>query len=145
MLTGFDLVKEQIKLAYGEKLSINNEKTKIIGHAIECRINAEDPEKDFIPSPGKITKLFLPGGPGIRLDTHVYSGYTVHPFYDSLIAKIISLGKNRDDAITKMQRALSEVEIEGIKNTSYLHYKIMENEKFRNGCINTSFLSENVF
>ncbi|GMO67747.1 MAG: acetyl-CoA carboxylase biotin carboxylase subunit [Endomicrobiia bacterium] len=145
MLTGIDLVKEQIKLAAGEKLSIDSEKIKISGHAIECRINAEDPDRDFIPSPGKIGKLFLPGGHGIRLDTHVYSGYTIPPFYDSLIAKVISLGKNREEAIIKMQRALGEVEIEGIKNTSSLHSKIMANEKFRSGSVSTSFLSKHIF
>ncbi|OEG70687.1 acetyl-CoA carboxylase biotin carboxylase subunit [Candidatus Endomicrobiellum trichonymphae] len=140
MVTGIDLVKEQIKLAAGEKLSIVSEKNNILGHAIECRINAEDPNKDFIPSPGTIGKLFLPGGPGIRLDTHVYSGYTIPPFYDSLIAKIIALGKDRDEAIARMSRALREVEIEGIKNTSSLHSKIMANEKFRKGSVSTNFL-----
>ncbi|MDR2665969.1 MAG: acetyl-CoA carboxylase biotin carboxylase subunit [Endomicrobium sp.] len=145
MLTGIDLVKEQIKLAAGEKLSIDSEKIKIMGHAIECRINAEDPDRDFIPSPGKIGKLFLPGGPGIRLDTHVYSGYTIPPFYDSLIAKVIAFGKNREETIVKMQRALGEVEIEGIKNTSSLHSKIMANEKFRSGSISTAFLSKHIF
>ncbi|MDR1784466.1 MAG: acetyl-CoA carboxylase biotin carboxylase subunit [Endomicrobium sp.] len=145
MLTGIDLVKEQIKLAAGEKLSIDSEKIKIFGHAIECRINAEDPDRDFIPSPGKIGKLFLPGGPGIRLDTHVYSGYTIPPFYDSLIVKVIALGKNREEAIVKMQRALGEVEIEGIKNTSSLHSKIMANEKFRSGSVNTAFLPKHIF
>ena len=145
MLTGIDLVKEQIKLAAGEKLSIDSEKVKIVGHAIECRINAEDPDRDFIPSPGKIGKLFLPGVPGIRLDTHVYSGYTIPSFYDSLIAKVIAFGKNREEAIVKMQRALGEVEIEGIKNTSSLHSKIMANEKFRSGSISTAFLSKHIF
>lgn len=145
MLTDIDLVKEQIKLAAGEKLSIDSEKIKIQGHAIECRINAEDPDRDFIPSPGKIGKLFLPGGPGIRLDTHVYSGYTIPPFYDSLIAKIIAFGKDRKEAIIKMQRALGEVEIEGIKNTSSLHSKIMANEKFQSGGVSTNFLSKHIF
>ncbi|GHT55422.1 acetyl-CoA carboxylase biotin carboxylase subunit [Endomicrobiia bacterium] len=145
MVTGLDLVKEQIKLAAGEKLSIVSEKVKILGHAIECRINAEDPDKDFIPSPGTIGKLYLPGGPGIRLDTHVYSGYTIPPYYDSLIAKIIAFGSNRGESIAKMQRALREVEIEGIKNTSSLHSKIMSNEKFRRGSVNTNFLSKYIF
>ncbi|MDR1511420.1 MAG: acetyl-CoA carboxylase biotin carboxylase subunit [Endomicrobium sp.] len=145
MLTGIDIVKEQIKLAAGEKLSVDSEKIKIAGHAIECRINAEDPDRDFIPSPGKIGKLFLPGGPGIRLDTHVYSGYTILPFYDSLIVKIIALGKNRKETIVKMQKALEEVEIEDIKNTSSLHIKIMANEEFRSGRITTAFLSKHIF
>ncbi|MDR1926460.1 MAG: ATP-grasp domain-containing protein, partial [Endomicrobium sp.] len=145
MVTGLDLVKEQIKLAAGEKLSINSEKIKILGHSIECRINAEDPDKDFTPSPGTIGKLYLPGGPGIRLDTHVYSGYTIPPFYDSLIAKIIAFGANRDEAIIRMRRALKEVEIEGIKNTSALHSKIMANETFHKGGVSTDFLSKYIF
>jgi acetyl-CoA carboxylase biotin carboxylase subunit len=145
MVTGIDLVKEQIKLAAGEKLSIVSEKTNILGHAIECRINAEDPDKDFIPSPGTIGKLFLPGGPGIRVDTHIYSGYIIPPFYDSLLAKIIALGKDRDEAISRMSRALREVEIDGIKNTSSLHSKIMSNEKFRKGNVNTNFLPKYIF
>jgi acetyl-CoA carboxylase biotin carboxylase subunit len=145
MVTGIDLVKEQIKLAAGEKLSITSEKVKILGHAIECRINAEDPDTDFIPSPGKIEGLYLPGGPGIRIDSHVYSGYTIPPFYDSLIAKVIAFGADRDEAIIRMQRALREVEIEGIKNTSSLHSKIMANETFRKGSVSTDFLPKHIF
>jgi acetyl-CoA carboxylase biotin carboxylase subunit len=145
MVTGIDLVKEQIKLAAGEKLSIASEKVKMLGHSIECRINAEDPDKDFISSPGKIGKLFLPGGPGIRIDTHVYSGYTIPPYYDSLIAKIISFGADRDESIIRMQRALIEVEIENVKNTSSLHAKIMDNDRFRKGCVSTDFLSKHIF
>jgi acetyl-CoA carboxylase biotin carboxylase subunit len=145
MITGIDLVKEQIKLAAGEKLSVASEKIKILGHAIECRINAEDPDKDFIPSPGTIGKLYLPGGMGLRIDTHVYSGYTIPPFYDSLIAKIIAFGSDRDEAVTRMSRALKEVEIEGIKNTSTLHAKIMANEKFRKGSVTTDFLPKYIF
>jgi len=145
MITGIDLVKEQIKLAAGEKLSFDSEKINILGHAIECRVNAEDPDKDFIPSPGKIGMLYLPGGPGIRVDSHVYSGYTIPPFYDSLIAKIIAFGADRDEAIARMSRALKEVEIEGIKNTSTLHSKIMANEQFRKGSFATDFLPKYVF
>jgi acetyl-CoA carboxylase biotin carboxylase subunit len=145
MITGIDLVKEQIKLAAGEKLSIISEKVKILGHAIECRINAEDPDTDFIPSPGKIGKLFLPGGPGIRIDSHVYSGYTIPPFYDSLIAKVIAFGSDRDESVIRMQRALREVEIEGIKNTVSLHSKIMANETFRKGGVSTDFLPKCIF
>jgi acetyl-CoA carboxylase biotin carboxylase subunit len=142
IVTGIDLVKEQIKLAAGEKLLITSEKIKILYHAIECRINAEDPDNNFAPSPGLIGKLFLPGGPGIRLDTHIYSGYTIPPFYDSLIAKIIAFGKDRNEAIMRMQRALKEVEIEGIKNTSSLHSRIMSNEKFRKEGVSTDFLAK---
>ncbi|MDR2616774.1 MAG: acetyl-CoA carboxylase biotin carboxylase subunit [Endomicrobium sp.] len=145
MITGIDLVKEQIKLAAGEKLSVYSEKVKILGHSIECRINAEDPDHDFIPSPGIINTLFLPGGPGIRVDSHVYSGYTIPPFYDSLIAKIISFGFDRQEAIVRMQRALREIKIDGIKNTSSLHSKIMENEAFRKGNVTTDFLPKNIF
>ncbi|MDR3113654.1 MAG: hypothetical protein LBU09_04685, partial [Endomicrobium sp.] len=99
-----------------------------------------DPDKDFIPSPGTIGRLYLPGGMGVRTDTHVYSGYTIPPFYDSLIAKIIVLGEDREEAIARMARALKEVEIENIKNTSSLHSKIMTNEKFRKGSVSTDFL-----
>jgi len=145
MITGIDLVKEQIKLAAGEKLEYKSDKIKILGHAIECRINAEDPDKDFIPSPGTIGKLFLPGGIGVRVDSHVYSGYTIPPFYDSLIAKIIVSGEDRSEAIARMARALKEVEIENIKNTSTLHSKIMSNEKFRKGGVATDFLPKYIF
>ncbi|MDR0977937.1 MAG: acetyl-CoA carboxylase biotin carboxylase subunit [Endomicrobium sp.] len=144
-VTGIDLVKEQIKLAAGEKLSIASEKVKVLGHAVECRINAEDPDNDFIPSPGKIGKLYLPGGPGIRIDTHVYSGYTIPPYYDSLIAKIISFGKDRNEAIARMRRALREVKIENVKNTSSLHAKIMNNEWFQKGNVTTDFLAKYIF
>ncbi|MDD5020602.1 MAG: acetyl-CoA carboxylase biotin carboxylase subunit [Endomicrobiaceae bacterium] len=144
-ITGIDLVKEQIKLAAGERLSFDSSDIKINGHAIECRINAEDPDKDFMPSPGKITHLYLPGGPGVRVDTHVYSGYTIPPFYDSLIAKIITHGATRQEAITRMSRALKETQIEGVRNTSGLHAKIMDNEHFHNGIIATDFLTKYVF
>ncbi|MFA7675480.1 MAG: acetyl-CoA carboxylase biotin carboxylase subunit [Endomicrobiia bacterium] len=144
-ITGIDLVKEQILLAAGERLSFDSSDIKINGHAIECRINAEDPDKDFIPSPGKIGHLYLPGGPGIRIDTHVYSGYTIPPFYDSLIAKIIAHGANREEAITRMSRALKETQIEGIKNTATLHAKIMENEYFHKGNVCTDFLPKYIF
>ena len=145
VITGIDLVKEQIKLAAGEKLSFDSSNIKINGHAIECRINAEDPDKDFIPSPGKIGHLYLPGGPGIRVDTLVYSGYTIPPFYDSLIAKIIAHGATRQEAIVRMQRALKEIQIEGIRNTSSLYMKIMENKEFHKGKVCTDFLAKYIF
>lgn len=145
VVTGIDLVKEQIKLAAGERLDIDSGSIKIKNHAIECRINAEDPDKDFIPSPGKIGKLYLPGGPGIRVDTHVYSGYTIPPFYDSLIAKVIAYAPTREETISKMSRALKEVIIEGIKNTAPLHAKIMNNEYFHQGNVCTDFLPKYVF
>lgn len=145
IVSGIDLVKEQIKLAAGERLSFDSSSIKIKNHAIECRINAEDPDKDFIPSPGKIGFLYLPGGPGIRVDTHVYSGYEIPPFYDSLIAKIIAYAPTRQETITKMARALKEVQIEGVPNTASLHSKIMENEYFQKGNVCTDFLPKYIF
>ncbi|MDR0915322.1 MAG: acetyl-CoA carboxylase biotin carboxylase subunit [Endomicrobium sp.] len=145
MLTGIDLVKEQIKLAAGDKLYINSDKIKTFGHVIECRINAEDPSKDFIPSPGQIKKLFLPGGPGIRIDTNIYTGYTIPAFYDSLIIKLIAHGQTRYEAIIRMKRALEELHIEGIKNTSSILKDIIINERFNKGNVNTNFLNEHIF
>jgi acetyl-CoA carboxylase biotin carboxylase subunit len=145
MLTGIDLVKEQIKLAAGEKLCINSDRINILGHVIECRINAEDPNKDFIPCPGQIKKLFLPGGPGIRVDTHLYAGYTIPAFYDSLIIKLIARGQDRHETILRMKRALEELQIEGIKNTSSILEEIITNERFHNGNVNTNFLNSYIF
>jgi acetyl-CoA carboxylase biotin carboxylase subunit len=145
IITGIDLVKEQIKLAAGLKLNIHSDKVAILGHAIECRINAEDPDNNFIPCPGTIGKLFLPGGPGIRIDTCAYSGYTIPPFYDSLIAKIIAFGQDRQESIERMKRALKEVEIENIKNTSSLQAKIMNNDQFAKGGVTTDFLPKHIF
>lgn len=144
-ITGLDLVKEQIRLAAGERLSFDSKDIKICSHAIECRINAEDPNRDFIPCPGKINQLFLPGGPGIRVDTHVYAGYTIPPFYDSLIAKVIASGANRSEAIARMQRALKEMVIDGIKTTAPLHQKIMANDYFHKGDVATDFLPKYIF
>ena len=145
MITGIDLVKEQILLSMGEKLKYNQDDIKINGHAIECRINAENPWENFSPSPGKINFLYLPGGFGIRVDTHIYSGYTIPPYYDSLIAKLISHDKCRDLAIEKMKRALSEFLIEGVFTTIPLHKEILENEIFRSGSYSTDFLEKNIF
>ncbi|MFC1501012.1 acetyl-CoA carboxylase biotin carboxylase subunit [Elusimicrobiota bacterium] len=145
VISGIDLVKEQIKLAAGELLTFDSDDIHINSHAIECRINAEDAEKDFIPSPGKITKAIMSGGPGIRVDTHVYSGYTIPPFYDSLIAKIIASGKDRNEAIIRMQRALKETVIEGIKTTIPIHKKIMDSDKFKKGDVTTDFLPKHIF
>ena len=139
-ITGLDLVKWQIRLAAGEEIDFSSSDINIKGHAIECRINAEDPEKDFIPCPGKLTQVILPGGPGVRVDTHVYAGYTIPPFYDSLIAKIITFGHDRNEAIARMQRALRETVIDGIKTTIPLHQKILANDYFQNGDIFTDFL-----
>ena len=143
-VTGIDLVKEQIRVAAGEKLSFTQEDVKLRGHAIECRINAEDPDNQFLPSPGKIETWQMPGGPNVRLDSHGYSGYTVSPFYDSMLAKVIVHGSNRIEAINIMLRALREMQIGPIKNTISLHERILNNPKFRQGGINTKFI-ESVF
>ncbi|MDR2709041.1 MAG: acetyl-CoA carboxylase biotin carboxylase subunit [Elusimicrobiota bacterium] len=145
VITGLDLVKEQIKLASGYKLSVHSDRIKILGHAIECRINAEDPDANFIPSPGLLGTTYFPGGPGVRVDTHVFSGYTIPPYYDSLIAKIIVLSPDRDDAISRMSRALKEVETQNIKTTAPLHIKIMENEEFKSGVVTTDFLQKYIY
>lgn len=135
----FDLIKEQIKIAAGVAISGNNYLPKM--HAIECRINAEDPKNGFRPSPGTITTLHTPKGHGVRVDTHAFAGYTVPPNYDSMIAKVICKARTREEAITKMERALDEFIIEGIKTTIPFHKKLMRDEKFRSGDFNTSFLN----
>jgi acetyl-CoA carboxylase biotin carboxylase subunit len=132
MITGIDIVKEQLKIAAGEKLSFKQEDICIQGHAIECRINAEDP-KTFIPCPGKITWFHAPGGPGVRIDSHVYSSYTVPPNYDSLIAKLITYGKDRHEAMRRMRNALSEIVVEGIKTNIPLHQDLVRDTHFMNG------------
>jgi len=133
VITGIDLVKLQIKLAFGEELKLDSDDIKICGHAIECRINAEDINKDFMPSPGRITDLRLPGGPGVRLDTHIYDGYNIPTFYDSLIAKIVVSGDDRVEAIVRMSRALREFSIGGVQTTILLYEKILKNENFIEG------------
>ena len=134
----YDLIKEQIKLAAGHPISGRNYYPKM--HAIQCRINAEDPFKGFVPSPGLITDYHAPGGHGIRVDTHAYAGYRVPPFYDSMISKLIAVAQTREDAIKKMQRALDEYIIEGIKTTIPFHQKLMRDEKFRAGDFTTKFM-----
>ena len=134
----YDLVKEQIKLAAGEKI-VGKEYFPTM-HAIQCRINAEDPLNDFRPSPGRITEYHEPGGHGIRIDTHVYAGYTIPPYYDSMIAKLITFAQTREEAITKMERALDEFIIEGIKTTIPFHIQLMKNEDFRKGNFTTKFM-----
>jgi len=142
MVTGIDLIKEQIRVAAGEKLKFNQDDIKISGSAIECRINAEDPDNNFMPSPGKIETLVLPGGPNVRVDTHIYAGYEIPPYYDSLIAKLIVHGNTRQDAIKTMQRALAEFYLAPIKTTIPLHIRIMENPLFKKGDISTHFLQD---
>ena len=134
----FDLIKEQIKIAMGEKISGKDYYPQ--GHAIECRINAEDPYNDFRPSPGKISVLHQPGGHGVRVDSHAYSGYVIPPYYDSLIGKLITIARTRNEAIDTMYRALSEYVIEGIKTTIPFHLQLMQDERFRSGDFNTKFL-----
>lgn len=141
-VTGVDLIKEQIRVAAGEKLSYSQDDIKINGHAIECRINAEDPKNDFAPSPGKIEFLHLPGGLGVRVDTHIYAGYKIPPFYDSMIAKLIVHGKDRGEAIAKMKTCLEEFMITGIKTTIPFHRDILEDEVFIEGGFGTSFLEQ---
>lgn len=141
MITSVDIVKEQLRIASGEELSLTQEEVVFRGHSIECRINAENPNKNFAPSPGKIQFLNLPGGNGVRVDTAVYSGYTIPPLYDSMIAKLIVHGKSRDEAISKMVRALEEFVIEGIDNNVEFQIDILNNEKFRSGSFDTGFIS----
>jgi acetyl-CoA carboxylase, biotin carboxylase subunit len=134
----YDLVKEQIKIAAGVPISGKNYEPKI--HAIECRINAEDPYNDFRPCPGKITTLHTPGGHGVRVDSHIYAGYTIPPYYDSMIAKVIAVAQTREEAINTMERALSEYVIEGVKTTIPFHMQLMKNEDFRKGNFTTKFI-----
>lgn len=134
----FDLIKEQIKIALGERISGKDYFPQM--HAIECRINAEDPYNDFRPSPGKITILHQPGGHGVRVDSHVYAGYVIPPYYDSMIGKLITMAQTRQEAIDTMYRALSEYVIEGVKTTIPFHLQLMQDERFRRGEFNTKFL-----
>ncbi|RFU69793.1 acetyl-CoA carboxylase biotin carboxylase subunit [Peribacillus saganii] len=140
MVTGVDLIKEQIRVANGEKLSLSQEDVTFSGWAIECRINAENPEKNFMPSPGKIQMYLPPGGYGVRIDSAAYPGYSIPPYYDSMIAKVITYGATREEAIEKMKRALGEFIIEGIHTTIPFHQKLLAHEKFVEGEFNTKFL-----
>ncbi len=141
LITGVDLVREQLRVAAGEKLSIRQEDVKIQGHAIECRINAEDP-KTFMPSPGLITLYHAPGGPGVRIDSHIYSGYKVPPYYDSMIGKLITHGADRKAAIARMRNALTEIVIEGIKTNVPLHQEICQHAAFRQGGTDIHYLEK---
>ena len=140
MVTGIDLVKEQLAVASGEKLSITQDKVQIRGHAMECRINAEDPDNNFMPSPGLIQNWIMPGGPHIRVDSYGYPGYKVPPYYDSMIAKFISHGKDRQEAIAILLRAFKETTIGPIKTTIPLHVKILNRPRFRQGAVTTKFI-----
>ena len=142
MVTGLDLVKEQIRIASGEKLSCHQKDIKVQGHAIECRINAEDPSKKFRPSPGMIKNIHFPGGNGVRIDSSIYQGYTIPPNYDSMICKVIVHDKDRTSAINKMQSVLGELVIEGVKTNIDFQFDIISNERFRKGEINTHFIKD---
>jgi acetyl-CoA carboxylase, biotin carboxylase subunit len=141
-LTGVDLVKEQLKIASGESLSLAQEDVPFNGWAMEFRINAEDPEKDFMPSPGEISFLDVPGGPGVRVDSAIYQGYEIPPFYDSLVAKLIVWALTREEAINRARRALREYRIEGLKTTIPLHMRLLEEDAFRSGEYHTDYLEE---
>ena len=139
-VTGLDLVKEQICVAAGEPLSVKQEEVEWRGHAIECRINAEDPDHSFRPSPGKIGYWYKPGGPGIRVDSHVYAGYSVPPYYDSMIGKLIAYGKTRPEALRRMQIALEEMIVEGVKTTIPFHLRALRSARFQAGDLDTRFV-----
>ncbi len=142
MVTNTDLVKYQILAAAGEPINLRSEDIHLEGHALECRINAEDPEKNFLPAPGRITELHFPGGPGIRVDSHAFAGYQIPPNYDSLIAKLIAYGKDRQEAIVRMRRALNEMVIEGIETTIGFHKKILNHPEFLAGKATTGFINQ---
>jgi len=142
MVTGIDLIKAQIRIAQGEKLKFKQSDIKFNGCSLECRINAEDPQKNFTPSPGKISRFDIPGGRGVRMDTHVYTNYEISPYYDSMIAKLITYAKTRSETIRIMQRALEELVIEPIKTTVPLHKKILNNPNFLRGRVYTDFIEE---
>lgn len=145
MVTNVDLIKEQIKAAAGMKLGLTQDRVLIRGHAIECRINAEDPQKNFQPSPGRINAYHVPGGPGVRVDSCVYQGYTIPPYYDSMIAKLIVWDETRDAAIARMIRSLEEFQIEGVKTTIPFHLEVLNNEYFRRGEVYTNFIQTRIF
>lgn len=144
MVTGFDLVKEQLRVAAGLPLSYKQEDIIMRGHAIECRINAEDPDRNFLPCPGRIDAYIAPGGPGVRVDSHCYPGYFIPPFYDSLLSKLIVWGQDRTEAIQRMQRALDEYAITGIKTTIAFHQKVLSNPFFQRGDVSTDFIEKHM-
>ena len=142
LVTGLDIIQQQILLAQGEKLTLGQDEIRLNGWSMECRINAADPADNFMPSPGEIKNLILPGGPGVRMDTHIFNHYEISPFYDSLIGKLVVWAKDRDMAIKRMQRALSEFQIEGIKVTVPFHQTVFQDEDFIRGDIDTHFLEK---
>jgi len=138
--TGVDLVGEQIRVAAGEPLSLTQESIHLRGHCLECRINAEDPDLDFRPTPGRIEFLHFPGGPGVRVDSHLYQGYVVPPQYDSMIGKVIVRGETRTQVLARMRRALQELVVEGVPTTAPFHLRVLETPEFREGRADTGFL-----
>jgi acetyl-CoA carboxylase biotin carboxylase subunit len=140
MCTKFELVKEQIRVAAGEPLGLTMNGNRLRGHAMECRVNAEDPSRNFQPSPGTITAYHPPGGPGVRVDTHIYAGYTVPPYYDSLLAKVIVHGNSRDEALARMRQALDSFIIEGVTTTIPFLGRVMRHPDFIAGKVDTKFL-----
>lgn len=142
LVTGMDLIKEQIRVAAGEPLSLRQEDVAIEGHAIECRINAENPSRNFMPCPGLITNVHIPGGNGVRVDSHIYAGYRVPANYDSMLMKLIVFDKDRESAIAKMRSALGEVIIEGIETNINFQYEILENDTFQKGDTDTGFIEK---
>jgi acetyl-CoA carboxylase biotin carboxylase subunit len=142
LVTGVDIVKEQIRIAQGEPLRWRQKDVRWHGHAIECRINAEDPDAGFVPSPGVLGRVHWPGGPGIRVDTHVVPGYRVPPFYDSLLGKLLAWGVDREEALARMRRALDELELEGVRTTAGFHRALMDNPDFRQGDVHTRYVEE---
>ncbi|HMA31587.1 MAG TPA: acetyl-CoA carboxylase biotin carboxylase subunit [Casimicrobiaceae bacterium] len=144
MVTGVDIVKAQLRIAAGEPLALLQKDIRLQGHALECRINAEDPDRGFAPCPGRIGQLHLPGGPGIRVDSHVYGGYTIPPYYDSLVAKVIAWGRDREESIARMRRALGEIRIEGVATTIGFHERLLRDPRFVHGDVHTRFV-EDVF
>jgi acetyl-CoA carboxylase biotin carboxylase subunit len=139
LVTGIDIVKAQLRVAQGEPLALAQDDVRLTGHAIECRINAEDPARDFAPSPGVVHGLRLPGGPGIRVDSHLFEGYRIPPYYDSLLAKLIAWGRDRDEALARMRRALRETRIEGVRTTLPFHSRLIDDARFRAGDVHTRF------
>jgi acetyl-CoA carboxylase biotin carboxylase subunit len=144
MITGIDLIKEQIRVAAGETLSLKQSDIKFTGHAIECRINAEDPERNFLPCPGRVDAYITPGGPGVRVDSHCYPGYTIPPYYDSLVGKLIVWGRDRTEAIERMHRALDEYAITGIQTTIPFHLRCLDNPFFQKGEVTTDFIEKHM-
>ncbi len=144
MISGLDLIGEQIRIAQGEKLSLTQDRVNLQGHAIECRINAEDPDHNFRPHPGQISGYLPPGGPGVRMDSHVYTDYNIPPYYDSLIGKLIVWGQDRDTAIKRMKRALRECAITGVPTTIAFHQRILETPEFLKGEVYTDFVQKHM-